>query len=101
MYKLLLFLKKSNDDQTLEHFNNFTLKHLSDLAGKEIKVADVESSLLLDQKYNKFIEFATETKEEMDKLMSTNPGRALNKDLMDYHQDVDIIFVNYPTEEKI
>lgn len=95
MYKLLLFLNKTDDEQILNHFNEYTVKHLSGIAGEEIKIASVESNLLLDQKFSKFCEITTESKDMWDKLMNTKAGRELNKDLMDFHQSVTLIFVDY------
>lgn len=95
MYKLLLFLKKTDEKQALEHFKDFTLKYLSELAKREIKAGKIESSLLLDKKYTHFCELETGSKEEMDALLSTRAGKELNNDLMNFHEFVDIIFVAY------
>ncbi len=95
MYKLLLFLKKTNDEQIQNHFNEYTIKHLSQIAGEEIEIAEVESSLLLEEKYSKFCEVTSASKEEWDKKMNSIYGRELNKDLMDFHQYVTVIFVEY------
>ncbi len=95
MYKLLLFLKKTDDEEVNEHFRNFTLKRISDVIGREIKTGDVESSLLLDVKYSKFCEASVESKDEWDNMMNTKAGRELNNDLMEFHSFVDLIFVDY------
>jgi hypothetical protein len=95
MYKLLVFVKKNKEEKIIDHFKNYTLKYLSETAGKEIKLGEVESSLLLEQKYSHFCEFGTETKAEMDQLMSSGAGKQLNNDLTDFHQNIDIIFVDF------
>jgi hypothetical protein len=95
MYKLILFLKKSDDKNVFIHFQDFTLKYLSELAGKKIIPGKVESSLLLDTKYSHFCEVEVELKEEMDKLLNSKAGKEFNKDLMNFHQHVDIIFVDF------
>jgi hypothetical protein len=95
MYKLILFLKKTDDKQVLSHFQDFTLKYLSELAGKEIIPGKVESSLLLDTKYSHFCEFEVEMKEDMDKILNGKAGKEFNKDLMNFHKHVDIIFVDF------
>lgn len=95
MYNLLVFLKKSDDEKITGHFKNYTLKYLSELAGKEIKAGKIESSLLLDTKYTHFCEISAGSKDEMDKLMSSGKGRELNKDLMEFHEFVDVIFVDF------
>ena len=100
MYKMLLFLKKTNEKQVFDHFKEFTLKHLSDLAGKEIIAGKVESSLLLETKYSHFCELEVESKEKMDDLLNSKHGKELNKDLMNFHEYVNIIFVDYNMESK-
>jgi hypothetical protein len=95
MYKLLIFLKKTNDEKIFAHFEEFTLKYLSELAGKRIIPGKVESSLLLDTKYSHFSEFEVTKKEEMDILLNSKAGKGLNKDLMNFHEYVDVIFVDF------
>lgn len=94
MYKMLLFIKKSDDPNILKHFGEFTLPILRELSGKEVKPAKVESSLLLEQKYTWFCEVAVDSRDEWNRLMASKEGKKLNKDLMDFHQSIDIIFVN-------
>ncbi|GBD87307.1 hypothetical protein BMS3Abin03_01236 [bacterium BMS3Abin03] len=98
MYKLLFFLHKSGDDLLLQHFREFTLKHLSDITESEVKLAKVESNLLLDTKYSYYCEATANSKNEMDKRMSSKAGKALNKDLMDFHEQLTVIAVNYGEE---
>ena len=52
MYKQLFFLHKSENDKALPHFKDVILAHLTELSGKQISLARVESNLLLDQKYS-------------------------------------------------
>lgn len=100
MYKLLLFLKNIDDKQIFTHFEEFTLKYLSELAEKKIVAGKIESSLLLDTKYSHFCEFEVDNKEKMDNLLNSKQGKELNKDLMNFHEFVDVIFVNYPQTSK-
>lgn len=95
MYKTLFFLKKTDDQEIIKHFHDITLKLLSEIAGTEVKAAKVESNLLLDDKYIMFSEITASSKEAMDKMMYSNPGKALNKDLMNFHQFITVISVNY------
>ena len=95
MYKMLLFLHKTDEEGVETHFREFTLKYLSELAGTDVKTAEVESSLLLEQKYKLFCEIDAGSKEEWDKKMNSKAGKQLNKDLMDFHQFITVIFVNY------
>lgn len=95
MYKLLLFLNKTNDEKIINHFEDYTLKYLTALTGVEIKSGQVESNLLLEQKFSRFCEVSVTSKEEWDRKMNSKEGRELNKHLMDFHQHISAIFVNY------
>ena len=95
MYKMLVFLKKTDEEKIPEHFKNFTVKYLSAIAGKEIIAGKIESSILLDTKYTHFCEITAESKDKMDELMSSGKGRELNKDFMEFHEFVDVIFVDF------
>ena len=96
MYKLLLFLNKTNDEKIISHFEDHTLKYLSIVAAVEkIESADVESNLLLPLKFSRFCEVSFSSKEEWDMKMNSREGRELNKHLMDFHQHITAIFVNY------
>ncbi len=99
MYKMLMFLKRSDDIKITEHFVNYTLKILSEFAGGKVSAAKVESNLLLDQKYELFCEVSLKSKDEWDKKSVSKEGRNLNKDLMNFHNFIDIIFVNYEEEK--
>jgi|SRR5690554_1436603 len=99
MYKLLLFLKKTDNADMIKVFNEQTLKYLSDVTGDEIKAADVESNLLTDTKYIKFCEVSVSSKDEWDSKMNSRAGKDLNKHLMNIHQFVDLIFINYPDKQ--
>lgn len=95
MYKLLFFLHKSNDQEIIRHFYDFTVRYLQEIVGNEVKVANVESNLLLEQKYSYFCELISETKNEMDKMMNCKAGKELNKDLMEFHKHITVIAVHY------
>jgi uncharacterized protein (TIGR02118 family) len=98
MYKMMLFVRKSDDQNVEKHLRDFTLPILTELAGKEVRTAEVESSLLIEQKYKSFCEVAVDSKDEWDKLMASEKGKKLNKDLADNHRNIDIIFVKYDEE---
>ncbi|MCL5029245.1 MAG: hypothetical protein M1480_09535 [Bacteroidetes bacterium] len=51
--------------------------------------------MLLDQKYSHFCEVTVSSKDEWDEKMNSLSGRELNKDLMDFHQNITAIFVDY------
>jgi hypothetical protein len=98
MYKLLFFLKKPLDEKVLNHFKEKTIPILCELTGKDILMAEVESNLLAEQKYSFFCEAEFSNKEEMDRIMNSKSGLELNKDLMDFHEQLTIIPVNYKKE---
>lgn len=95
MYKILIFIHKPVDDKILAYFKDKTLKLLSELTGMEISLAKVESNLLLDKKYSYFCEVQFQSKDEMDSLMNSGTGLELNKNLMDFHEYLTIINVDY------
>jgi len=99
MYKQLFFLHKSENDKALPHFKDVILDHLSKLSGKQINLAKVESNLLLDQKFSYFCEVEFESKDKMNELMSSKNGKQLSKDLMDFHQMITMISINYDNKE--
>ena len=95
MYKQIFFLHKTQDDKVLDHFIKFLLPHLNELSGREIKLAKVESNLLLDQKYSYCCEIEFQSQDKMNELMNTKSGKELNKALMDFHQLITVISINY------
>lgn len=95
MYKQLFFLHKSEDDKALPHFTEVILPLLSEISGKDIKLAKVASNLLLDQKYSFYCDIEFQTEEEMNKLMDSKAGKQLTKALMDFHKMITVISVNY------
>ena len=98
MYKQLFFLHKSDNDKALPHFKDVILAHLSEVSGKKINIAKVESNLLLDKKFSYFCEVEFESKNKMNELMNSKAGKQLTKDLMDFHQMITMISINYETE---
>lgn len=99
MYKQLFLLHKSENDKALAHFKDVILTHLSELSGRTINLARVESNLLLDQKYSYFCEVEFESKDKMNELMNSKSGKQLTKDLMDFHKMITMISINYDIKE--
>lgn len=95
MYKLLLFLHKTDDEQVINHFEKYTVKYLSEISGENVNIGNVESNLLLEQKFGEFCEVSFESKEKWQELMNSKAGRDLNNDLADFHKNVTVIFVDY------
>ncbi len=100
MYKLLFFLHKTDDENVLQFFRDNTIKILEGIIGKHVGIAEVESNLLLEQKYTYYCEISALSKEEMDRMMHSKAGKELNKSLMDFHKNITVIAVNY-NQEKI
>jgi hypothetical protein len=95
MYKLLIFLKVSNENELLIHFKDITLKLLSQLAGEEVKIAKVENSLMLDNRFDFYCEISAESKDKMDEKMNSTSGKELMRDLADFHKNINFVFINY------
>ncbi len=100
MYKLLFFLHKTDDENVLQFFRDNTIKKLERIIGKDVGIAEVESNLLLEQKYTYYCEISASSKEEMDSMMQSIAGKELNKSLMDFHKNITVIAVNYNQEKK-
>ena len=95
MYKVLVFLKKTNEEKVIDHFKDFLAKYFSDLTGKELSIGEVESNPLLEVKYSLFFEIEIESKEKWEKLIGTETGKNLYQDLIEFHKYITIIFINY------
>ncbi len=95
MYKQIFFLHKTEDDKALSHFKEVILETLSQLIDKEVRLAKVESNLLLEQKYSYCFEVEFESIDKMNELMNTKEGKQLNKALMDFHKLITVISINY------
>lgn len=99
MFKQLLFLHKSDNDKALPHFKEVIVPLLTEVTGKEISLAKVESNLLLDQKYSFYCEAVFESQSKMNEQMNTRAGKQLTKALMDFHKMITMISVNYQDKE--
>lgn len=95
MYKLLIFLKVFDDNNLLIHFKDITLKLLSQLAGEEVKIAKVENSLMLDNRFDFYCEVSAESKDKMDEKMNSTAGKELMRDMADFHKNINFVFINY------
>ena len=100
MYKLLFFLHKTDDDDAVQFFKDNTVKKLEGIIGGKVSVAEVESNLLLEQKYTYYCEISASSKDEMDRMMNSKAGKELNKSLMDFHKDITVIAINFNQEKK-
>ncbi len=99
MYKVLIFLHKSEKNNFLNFFKNSFLPLLSEINDSEVRLASVESNLLLEQKYSHYCEITAKDKDEMDRKLNSSAGRNLNKLLMESHQNLTFIAINYSNTE--
>lgn len=95
MYKILFFLHKTTDENIINFFNEKIVKKLCEITGITVYAAQIESNLLLDQKYSLFCEISANEKEDMDRLMYSKAGKELTRVLTDFHQNLTVIAVNY------
>lgn len=95
MYKLLIFLKVSKDNNLLTHFKETTIPLLSKIAGEEVNIAKVENSLMFDGRFDYFCEVSAESKDKMDEKMGSKSGKELMRDLADFHKNINFLFINY------
>lgn len=78
MYKLILLLKKTDDNNPKSTFCELLPSKLKDFHNK-IFTGKVESSVLLDKQFEFYIEIVTNTKEEMDNLFASKDGKEINR----------------------
>lgn len=95
MYKLLIFLNISNDNELLTHFREKTLALLSRISDSEVKIAKVENSLMFENKFDFYCEVCTESKDKMDEKMNSISGKELMRDLAGLHKNINLVFINY------
>ncbi|MGE5354553.1 MAG: hypothetical protein ACM3P0_20895 [Acidobacteriota bacterium] len=95
MYKILIFLKKTDDESVLARFTKSTLPRLESLAGQKVKLAEIEGALLSQEKFFKFCEAVFSRKEDLDKLLQTAEGKEFNKDLAGFGNHVSVFYANF------
>lgn len=95
MYKFLIFLRFSDDNELLTHFRDKTLTLLSRIAEEEIKIAKVENSLMFENKFDYYCEVCAESKDKMDSKLNSISGKELMRDLAGFHQNINLVFINY------
>lgn len=95
MYKILVFLHQTSNEDIVEHFNSFTVKYFSELVNQELKVGKVESNPLLEMKFSLFVQIDFESKTKWEELIGSAKGEKLEKDLIDFHKYLTIIFIDY------
>lgn len=94
MYKILIFTLTTDKD-FCNYFNSNFIPLLNEINGNEVKIGKVESNLLLDLKYDQFCEISADSKDQMDEKLNSPAGRKLGKLLMESHQNLSVIAVNF------
>lgn len=94
MYKMLLFLKHTDDESVTLHFTNSTLPALGRLLNRELIASDIDGGKLTKEGFIKFCEASFASKEEMGRLMQSPAGKEFNKDLSGYHNFLSVFFTD-------
>lgn len=95
MYKMLLLLKKTEDEFQEKIFEENIVNQLSEATGKKLLIGKVDSSLLLENEYLKFCEVNFASKDEMDELLASAKGKEFSKNFSQLAKLVTVILVNY------
>jgi len=95
MFKQLFLFNSLGDKDAVKHFSDVIISGLAELTGKQISIGKVESSFLLEQKYDYFCEVDFESKDKMNELFSTKIGKQLSKEVANFHKNITIISINY------
>lgn len=95
MYKMLLMIKDTADEELLNIFRENTLSHLEKAAGKKTQVGKIDGAKLNEEPYNKVYEITFESKHEMDKILASVEGRKFNRNITSFTQHISIFFVDY------
>lgn len=95
MYKILLMIKDSANDELIKYFRNDVIIHLEKAAGVKIQLGDVDGAKLNPEPYIKICEIVFKTKDEMDKALSTPDGKKFNRNLTSFIQHVSVFFIDY------
>jgi hypothetical protein len=94
MYRVLIFLYKVDED-FLNYFVKNFIPILSDINGQEVKLAKVESNIILEQKFSHFCEITANSKDEMNLKLSSSSGKKLSILLINTHSKLSIINISY------
>lgn len=95
MYKILLMIKDSADEELIKHFRDDVINHLEKAAGVKIQIGNVDGAKLNPEPYIKTCEIVFKTKDEMDKALSSPDGKKFNRNLTSFMQHVSIFFIDY------
>jgi len=95
MYKMMIFLNKTRDEESYENFIEFFVTPLEEIAGSKIPVAKIEGAAMAGEKYTHYCEINTDTRDEMDKLFATPEGRNFTKTIQNFLGRVTLFYSNF------
>lgn len=95
MYKMLMMIKDSADDELVKLFRENALSHLENAVGKKIPIGKIDGAKLIEEPYNRISELSFESKHEMDKVLASVDGKKFNRNITSFTQHVSIFFVDY------
>lgn len=92
MYKILIFLKKTEDESLSIRFKNSTVPKLESLTGQKIEPLEIEGSMLSQEKFFLCCEASFSKREDLDRLMQSPEGKEFNKDLAGYGASISVFY---------
>lgn len=99
MYKMIVFLKNFKGDEDLANvFSQKIVPLLREMSGQEVKIADIEGAALLEVKYSQMCEIVTDTKEEMNKMLTNAKGKEFSRQVSSLMDSITILHANYEEE---
>lgn len=99
MYRLMIFLKKTDNEPLVNHFKDVILKYLREMSGQDIELAKVEGSSFMEDKYRYYCEISADSKEDIDKMMVSPIGRKFTREITSFVNDIVMFYANYNTEK--
>lgn len=98
MYRLMIFLKKTDNEPLVNHFKDVILKYMREMSGQNIALGKIEGSSFMEDKYLYFCEISADLKEDIDKMMVSPIGRKFIREITSFVNDVVMFYANYNTE---
>ncbi|HEX2960593.1 MAG TPA: hypothetical protein VHO43_02315 [Ignavibacteriales bacterium] len=95
MYKILIFLKRTDDESVLSRFRQSTIPRLESLTGQKITLAEIEGASLSQEKFIKYCEAVFSKREDLDRLMQTPEGKEFNKDIAGYGSYISVFYADF------
>ena len=99
MYKTIFFVHKSADESVKQAMSERVIPTLNELFKLKIDTGKVENNLLNEVNYDLFFEINCENKSEFDRLMNSQPGRNVSKELAGFFNDVTIYSIEFPEKK--